>query len=136
MTAPSSGRRRVAAFVRYAVVGTLVFGVDLVITLALSRYVHYLIANTLAFVVANALQFAVAHVWVFRRTLTLRDFIRLYPATLSISLIGLACSNLLVFVGVDLLHQSLVATKVVTAVVVLFVNYSLRVMLLYRSDSA
>ena len=49
---------------------------------------------------------------------------------------GLACSNLLVFAGVDLLHQSLVATKIVTAVVVLFVNYSLRVMLLYRSDSA
>jgi len=136
MTRAASPSARLKSFVRYAMVGTLVFGVDLVITLALSRFVHYLIANTLAFVVANALQFAVAHVWVFRRTLTLRDFIRLYPATLSISLLGLACSNLLVFVGVDLLHQSLVATKVVTAVVVLFVNYSLRVMLLYRSDSA
>jgi len=136
MKRAASPSARLKSFVRYAMVGTLVFGVDLVITLALSRFVHYLIANTLAFVVANALQFAVAHVWVFRRALTLRDFIRLYPATLSISLLGLACSNLLVFVGVDLLHQSLVATKVVTAVVVLFVNYSLRVMLLYRSDSA
>jgi len=136
MTRAASPSARLKSFVRYAMVGTLVFGVDLVITLALSRFVHYLIANTLAFVVANALQFAVAHVWVFRRTLTLRDFVRLYPATLSISLIGLACSNLLVFAGVDLLHQSLVATKIVTAVVVLFVNYSLRVMLLYRSDSA
>ena len=127
---------RLTSFLRYAAVGTLVFGVDLVITLALARYDHYLIANTVAFAVANALQFAVAHVWVFRRTLTLRDFVRLYPATLSISVLGLACSNLLVFVGVDLLHASLVVTKVVTAVIVLFVNYSLRVMLLYRSDSA
>jgi len=132
MTPPS----RAQSFVRYAAVGTLVFGVDLVITVVLSGYVHYLIANTVAFVVANVLQFVVAHVWVFRRALTLRDFLRLYPATLSISLLGLACSNLLVFVGVDLMRQSLVATKVVTAVIVLFVNYSLRVMLLYRSDSA
>jgi putative flippase GtrA len=131
--APSS---RALSFIRYAAVGTLVFAVDLVITVVLSRHVHYLVANTLAFVVANVLQFVIAHVWVFRRSLTLPDFLRLYPATLSISLLGLVCSNLLVFVGVDLLGQSLVATKVVTAVIVLFVNYSLRVMLLYRSDSA
>jgi putative flippase GtrA len=119
------------AFIRYAVTGVIAFVVDLVITLAIARYWHYLVANTIGFVAANLLQFFIVHLWVFRRTLTFDAFVRLYPATLSISLLGLVCSNLLLFVGVDVMGLSLVIAKAGTALIVLCINYSLRVLFLY-----
>ena len=133
---PLRPRARVAAFLRYAVVGTLAFAIDLALTLMLARHVHYLIANALAFFVANVVQFAIVHVWVFGRGLSWREFLRLYPATLSISLLGLALSSALVFVGVGMIGAALAPTKAVTAVIVLFFNYALRARLLYRADSA
>jgi hypothetical protein len=51
---------------------------------------------------------------------------------LTISLLGIVCSNAFVFVGVGLLSMPLAYAKAFSAVIVLFLNYSLRVATLYR----
>ena len=127
-----------STFLRYAVIGTLAFSVDLTITLVLAMHWHYLVANTIGFVIANVLQFVVVHHWVFQRSFKGEMLMRKYAATLSISLFGLACTNIFVFIGVDLLSMPLAVTKAMTAAIVLFINYSLRVVILYgpnRSES-
>jgi putative flippase GtrA len=122
---------RTNTFVRYVVIGGLAFSIDLAITLVLAMRWHYLIASTIGFVIANLVQFILVHRWVFRRSFKRRTLVRNYAATLSISLFGLVCTSILVFVGVDILSMSLTATKAATAVIVLFINYSLRVAVLY-----
>jgi len=124
--------RHGGAFLRYAVIGTLAFCVDFAITLALATRWHYLAANTIGFMVANLLQFVVVHRWVFRRSFERDSLARFYSGTLTISVVGIACSNALVFVGVDLLAMPLAVAKAASAIVVLFINYSLRVAILYR----
>jgi putative flippase GtrA len=120
------------ALLRYTLIGTLAFCVDFAITLALATRWHYLVANTVAFIVANLLQFILVHRWVFRRSFEGDSLSRFYSGTLTISFLGLACSNALVFVGVDLLAMPLAVAKAASAVIVLFFNYSLRVAILYR----
>ena len=114
-------------FLRYAVTGVFAFLVDLVITLALSKAVHYLIANSVGFVVANFLQFLVVHQWVFRQPFKEKKVFSLYLATFAISLLGLLSSNVFVYFGVEVLGLSLAIAKAITAVIVLGINYSLRV---------
>lgn len=124
--------RHGGTFLRYAVIGTLAFGVDLAITLALATRWYYLLANSIGFIIANLLQFILVHRWVFRRSFERDSLPRFYSGTLTISLLGIACSNALVFVGVDILMMSLVLAKAFSAVIVLVINYSLRVAILYR----
>src|SRR6266513_4377020 len=124
------------AFLRYVVIGTLAFCVDFAITLALATHWHYLVANTVGFVVANLLQFVLVHRWVFRRSFERYSLARFYSGMLTISVLGIACSNALVFAGVDLLLMPLAVAKVASAVIVLFFNYSLRVAILYRPTSS
>ena len=120
------------AFARYTLVGTLAFCVDFSITLALATRWHYLIANTVGFIVANLMQFILVHRWVFRHSFERGSVARFYSGTLTISLLGIACSNAFVFIGVDLLSMPLIYAKPFSAVIVLFLNYSLRVAILYR----
>ena len=120
------------AFLRYALIGTLAFCVDFVITLGLATRWHYLIANTIGFVVANFLQFVLVHRWVFGHSFERDSLARFYSGTLTISLLGIACSNALVFAGVDLLAMPLAVAKAASAIIVLFINYSLRVAILYK----
>jgi putative flippase GtrA len=121
-----------ARFLRYVLVGTLAFVVDLSVTLALVVLVpHYLVANTLGFMTANGLQFFIAHHWVFEGAAETTPW-KAYCATLGISVAGLALSNLLVYAGVDGLGLPLAVAKAVTAVLVLGFNYLLRVALVYR----
>jgi putative flippase GtrA len=119
-------------FLRYSVTGVFAFLVDLAITLALSRAVHYLVANSAGFVVANFLQFLIVHQWVFRQSFKGKRVFSLYLATLAISLLGLVSSNVFVYIGVDLLGFSLAVAKAITAVIVLGINYSLRVASVYK----
>jgi putative flippase GtrA len=121
-----------ARFLRYALVGTLAFVVDLSVTLALAAIVpHYLVANTLGFMAANGLQFFIAHHWVFAGAAGTTPW-KAYCATLGISVAGLALSNLLVYAGVDGMGLPLAVAKAATAVLVLGFNYLLRVVLVYR----
>jgi putative flippase GtrA len=121
-----------STFLRYSLSGVMAFVVDLAITLALATRWYYLIANSVGFIVANLLQFVVAHRWVFRRPFERDSLARFYSGTLTISLIGIVCSNVLVFLGVDVASMPLALAKAVSAIVVLFINYSLRVVVLYR----
>lgn len=121
-----------STFLRYAVTGAFAFLVDLVITLVLSRAVHYLIANSAGFVVANFLQFLVVHQWVFRQPFKGKNVISLYLATFAISLLGLFSSNVFVYLGVEVLGLSLAIAKAITAIMVLGINYSLRVVSVYK----
>ncbi len=117
---------------RYCVVGALAFAIDVSITMALARVVHYLVTNTVAFLLANAVQFVVAHRWVFGRAFEPGALPRLYVATLAISAAGLLLSNALVYLGVGILGQALLPSKVFAAVVVLVGNFALRRMTIYR----
>ena len=121
-------------FFRYAVVGILAFLIDLMVTLALLPATpHYLLANTVGFIAANLVQFVLAHKFVFGHKLNGKFLFSAYLATLVISAMGLALSNALVFVGVEVIGMVIVLSKAVTAVIVLAFNYIARVATVYRA---
>lgn len=119
---------------RYAVLGVFAFLIDLGVTLAASRVMHYLIANSLGFIVANAVQFLVAHTWVFRRSLGEDTLLVTYGKTLGISLAGIAASDGMVFLMVAGVGLPLVGAKFVASGVVLALNFALRRAYVYTRD--
>jgi putative flippase GtrA len=120
------------AFRRYAVMGVMAFTIDLGVTLALARVMHYLVANVFGFLVANAAQFVVAHAWVFAGSLRDPGLITTYLKTLSISTAGVAMSTLIVWFGAGILQFDLVIAKVAASFAVLALNYLLRRRFVYR----
>lgn len=123
-------------FMRYLVVGTIAFAVDLGCLMALVNQVPLLIANTIAFLLANLVNFVLAHVWVFRRPLQRRDLVRAYVAVLAISLVGLALNDALVWLGVRVADVGIVTSKVAATIAVLCWNYFSRAFWVYRGSNA
>jgi putative flippase GtrA len=118
-------------FLKYVVVGTIAFVIDLGLLLALVDSMPLVLANTVAFAVANIANFILGHVWVFQRPAKELTFSR-YAETLAVSVIGLALNDLLVWVFVELANVNVVTTKVIATVIVLAWNYTARIFWIYR----
>lgn len=120
--------------IRYAVVGGVAFVIDLGLLLLLSPLVPLVLANTIAFLAANAANFLIGHWWVFERTARGSDIVAQYGAVLLISLVGLALSDTLVWVGVAVLGAGVVFTKIGATLAVWGWNYWARALWVYGRD--
>ena len=120
---------------RYLVVGTIAFAIDLGLLLTLAPLMALLAANTLAFIVANAANFVLGHIWVYGRSLRDPDLARHYTAVLLASVVGLAINDLVVWVGVVVIGASLVVSKVAATAVALAWNFAARALWIYRDEA-
>jgi putative flippase GtrA len=119
---------------RYAVVGGVAFVIDLGLLLLLSQLVPLVLANTIAFLVANAANFLIGHRWVFGSAGRDSDILAKYRAVLLISLAGVALNDAFVWIGVGLLHASVVMSKIAATLAVWGWNYWARVLWVYGRD--
>ena len=117
---------------RYAIVGAIAFAIDLGCLLLFVEHMPLLAANTLAFLIANAFNFWLGHVWVFGRPLSGPGLARQYGAVLAISVVGLALNDALVWGGVVVAGASIVISKIIATVVVMFWNFAARSQWVYR----
>lgn len=120
--------------IRYAIVGGIAFVIDLGLLLLLSPLVPLIVANTIAFLVANAANFVIGHLWVFGSTGRNSDILAKYGAVLLISLAGLALNDAFVWIGVILLHASVVMSKIAATLAVWGWNYWARTLWVYGRD--
>jgi putative flippase GtrA len=130
-----SGASAVSRILRYLVVGTIAFAIDLGLLLVLAPLVPLLAANTLAFIVANAANFVLGHAWVFGRSLRDPDLARHYTAVLVVSVVGLAINDLVVWAGVVVAGAGLIVPKVAATAVALAWNFAARARWIYRDGA-
>ena len=121
-----------APLLKYGIVGSIAFVIDYSVTALCVRIFPLLIANTLGFTVANIANFLMAHTWVFAGRHAFRSLWHAYLAVLSISIVGLAINDAVVWTLVEVLGLSLFPAKVGATIVVLFWNYFARVAIVYK----
>jgi len=117
-------------FARYVLVGGLAFAVDFgLLRFGLSHGMHYLAATAAGFIAGLATNYALCVLWVWRGTsaTTLRDFL-IFAA---VGLGGLALTELLMWVAVELLGAGPSLSKIIIAGLVLVWNFGLRRMFVF-----
>lgn len=125
---PPGGRRKA---IRYAVVGSVAFVIDLGMLLLLAPMLPLVLANTVAFLLANAVNFLLGHLWVFARGAMGSDVFTKYGAVLLISLVGLGLNDAFVWIGVEVLGAGVTVSKIATTLAVWGWNYYARTFWIY-----
>ena len=89
---------------RFGVVGGLAFLIDAGLLYILTEFchIHYLISSVISFTVSLAFNYILSIIWVFdvKKKQTYKDVILFVV----LSVIGLGINQLVMFLGVDLLH--------------------------------
>jgi putative flippase GtrA len=120
-------------FSRYVIVGAVAFAIDATLLLALAASgMHPVAANTIAFLVANAINIVAAHHFVFGSSARTSDWRVLYVLILTISVVGLAINDLLLFAAIALLGLPLLGAKVFATLMTLVWNFWARKRLAYK----
>lgn len=123
-------KRIAKEFSQYIVVGGLAFLIDWsILNQGVAFGFHYLVATAMGFVAGLVTNFLLCILWIWRGTQakTLKDF-GLFTA---IGIVGLAWTELGMWIGVGLLDQKPSPTKVVVAGFVLIWNFTLRKFLVF-----
>jgi putative flippase GtrA len=124
--------------IKFAIVGTSTFLVDLAVYLILTRSSswfghYYIVANTVSFFIAVLWSFAFNRWWTFRVKEKFSQ--KQYFKFLLISIGGLLLSSLLLYVAVDVWHIYDVIAKFLVAIVVMIWNFSGNKFWTFRSSA-
>ena len=119
-------------FGRYFVVSLIALAVDVLVLMAMSRFVHYLWAASLGFVLGAITSYWLAIRWAFTHRR-----LAAYPRTefLAYSLVGilsLGINNLVIFVAVEYFALALLASKAIAAGATFTFNFGVRKFVLFR----
>lgn len=111
---------------RFGVVGFTAFLIDAGILYVLTEFVHihYLISSVISFIVSLAYNYILSIFWVFdvKKKQTYKEV--LLFAILSV--IGLGINQLVMYLGVDLLHIYYMLCKVLATIIVMIYNFITR----------
>ena len=110
---------------KFAAVGGMNFIIDFCVYVFLTRFfdLHYLLANIIAFVVAVTFSFFVNKHWTFRYKEG--EAHKRYLQFFVVCFIGLGWTELILYIGVDLLHWHDIAVKLLATFLVFFWNFGL-----------
>ena len=120
--------------IRYSVVGGVAFAVDFTLLVLLTDvvYLNYLWSAAIAFLAGLVVNYQLSISWVFsHRTLENRQFE--FLVFTAIGLIGLVLTELILYGGTEYLNIDYRWVKIVAVAVVLFWNFGLRKLLLFRN---
>lgn len=122
----------VRQFVQYVFVGGLAFVVDFsaLYLLADKAGLHYLVAASIAFLLGLTTNYLLCVWWIFHHR-SIRDKRLEFLIFGVIGLLGLALTNVLMFVLTDLLQFHYLLSKAGATAVILFLNFSLRRWILF-----
>jgi putative flippase GtrA len=113
-------------------VGLICLVIDFGVTWLLLPSLHLLLANSIGFLVANVANFLLAHRWVFQSDVPSSQSVNTYMAVLLVSLVGLALSNLVVWVSISLWDAHFLIGKFLAASIGLIWNFGARKIWIYR----
>ena len=111
---------------RFGVVGGLAFLIDAGLLYILTEFchIHYLISSVISFTVSLAFNYILSIIWVFdvKKKQTYKDVILFVV----LSVIGLGINQLVMFLGVDLLHIYYMLCEVISTIIVMIYNFITR----------
>lgn len=123
-------------FFRYIFVGACAFFVDFSSYCILEAVgLHYLLAGVFAFLISFIFNFCISRVLIFKSAASEKATAQELTGVALISLVGLGLTELLLFVGTDLLEMDFRISKVVSSILVLFWNYTARKLFVYRAPT-
>jgi putative flippase GtrA len=94
---------------------------------------HYLLAGVAAFLVSFVFNFYVSRVFIFKKSAPEKAGPKEFSAVIAISVIGLALTEALLYLGTGRLGFDYRASKIIASVIVLFWNYFARKQFVYRA---
>ncbi len=121
-------------FFRYFFVGGLSFVVDAAVLFILNTWLdmHYMVATVFGFMVGLTVNYLLSIWFVFngetKKTSKTAEFV----VFAIISVGGLLLTELLMWIGVDLLNMMVIVAKIIAAAIVLIWNYGMKKVILYR----
>lgn len=121
---------------RYLFVGGCSFLIDFGVYCLLEAVgLHYLVAGVIAFIVSFAFNFFVSRILIFRTTAAEKANARELLGVAAISVTGLALTELLLYLGTDILLIDFRLSKIIASILVLFWNYAARKLFVYRKPA-
>jgi putative flippase GtrA len=132
MTAVIKSQPDLRELLRYAAASVIALAVDTTGMLIAANLVHYLWAATLGFLLGAATSYFLSVGWVFRHR-RLESFPKTeFAAFVAIGAVGLGLNNLAIFLAVEQAELSLLAGKMVAAMLTFSFNFGLRKCGLFR----
>lgn len=121
-------------FFRYQFVGGIAFLVDFFLLYFFTSICgfHYLFSGILSFIISVIVNYILSIKWVFNPDKINNPIVE-FNSFLIISIIGLGFTELLLFVFTEYLHLYYLYSKIISAIIVLFWNFSARRVFLYHS---
>lgn len=133
---PSSSSKISTQGLRYVVVGLITLVIDFGVTWLLLPSMHLVLANSLGFLLANFTNFLLAHRWVFQSEVPTTQSSHTYMAVLAVSLVGLALSDLMVWLANSQWQMPFLISKILAAILGLVWNFGGRKIWIYRDTQA
>ena len=127
--------RWLSEFVKYFIAGGLAFIVDFSILMLLYRlfHVHYLMATAIGLLFGFTITYLLSIKWVFRYR-SVSDQKSEVSIFFFIGIIGFILSELIMWIGVDILLSTVSMTKLIATGIVFVWNFVIRKILLFRSS--
>jgi putative flippase GtrA len=117
---------------KYIIVGLITMVIDFGVTWLLLSNLHLVLANSLGFLLANVTNFLLAHRWVFQSSVPTTQSANTYIAVLAVSLVGLALSDLIVWLSMTQWEAPFLISKILAAILGLVWNFGARKIWIYR----
>jgi putative flippase GtrA len=118
---------------RYVFVGGVAFVVDFLVLFSLTEYagLHYLVSAAVAFLFGLMINYGLSRVWVFSQRVIANGYVE-FGIFAGIGLIGLALNELLIWIFTEYSGFHYLASKALTAILVLVWNFSARKLVLFH----
>lgn len=119
---------------RYCFVGGGAFLIDFGLYCLLGWLgLHYLLAGVFSFLLGFIFNFGVSRRLIFHYSVQGADKVKELFAVIIISVIGLVLTEIFLFVGADLLQLDFRVSKIIASILVLFWNYAIRKLFVYKN---
>jgi putative flippase GtrA len=114
------------SFLRFSLVGVLNTVIDFSIYFSLTRffsffYIHFLVANFLAFFCANIFSYSVNKKWTFNNAS--KEYLRQYSKFLSVSLLSLLAIQLTLYICISWFSWYDVSAKILALLISVIINF-------------
>lgn len=121
-------------FFRYIFVGGLAFLADAATLWLCEKVMHYMIAAVIAFITGLAVNYLLSIFFVFSESSAVKNKVGEFTVYAVIGVIGLALTEIIMYVLTDLCHLHFLLSKIVAAAVVLVWNFAARKKILYTKN--
>lgn len=127
-------RKLSGQILKFGVVGVLAFVIDygLLIFCTEKLGINYLISGAIAFSVAVVFNYILSALWVYDTSGNSQDKRMQLVIFIILSVIGLGLTELLMWIGTDMLSIHYTITKIIATVIVMFYNFVTRKILLEK----